>query len=116
MIRARLVLSPFPAVDRVTSRRPIRATPGPNSPMRVGWAVRAVSRYVPGASCLTQALAARSLLAAEGRPSRLQLGMARIDGRPQAHAWLESEGAIVIGGEGHSRFAPFKSIAPTPDA
>jgi hypothetical protein len=115
-VRVRLALSPFPVVDRATSGQSMRATRGANAPVRVGWAVRAVSRYVPGATCLTQALAARSLLAAEGRSSRLQLGMALIDGRPQAHAWLESEGAIVIGGEGHTQFAQFKPTARTPNA
>jgi hypothetical protein len=113
-IRARLALRPFPDVDRATNRKPSTPKPGPVAPPRIAWAVRAVSRYVPGATCLTQALAARSLLAAEGTASRLQLGMARIDGRPQAHAWLESDGAIVIGGEGHARFAPFKATTASP--
>jgi hypothetical protein len=116
-IRARLALRPFPDVDRATNREPIKPKlppVGAVEPQRIAWAVRAVSRYVPGATCLTQALAARSLLAAEGKASRLQLGMARIDGRPQAHAWLESDGAIVIGGEGHTRFAPFKATSASP--
>jgi hypothetical protein len=42
--------------------------------------------------------------------------MALIDGRPQAHAWLESDGAIIVGGEGHAQFAPFKPTARTPNA
>jgi Transglutaminase-like superfamily len=73
-----------------------------------------VSAFVPGASCLTQALATRVLLADEGHSSTLRLGMARIEGRLQAHAWLESGGAVVVGGAGHEQFAPFEA-APSPN-
>ena len=109
-VRARLTVSSFPTVDRLTNERPVRASVGPNSAARIGSAVAAVSAYVPGASCLTQALATRVLLAEGGHPSNLRLGMARIDGRIQAHAWLESDGTIVVGGAGHTQFAPFEPL------
>lgn len=114
-IRVRLTVSPFPTVDRLTKERPVRDAVGRHSAARIGSAVAAVSGYVPGARCLTQALATRVLLAAEGHPSTLRLGIARIDGRLQAHAWLESDGTIVVGAAGHGRFAPFESVAPSPD-
>jgi Transglutaminase-like superfamily len=113
-VRIRLTVSRFPAVDRLTNERPIRPAVGPHPPARIGSTVAAVSAFVPGASCLTQALATRVLLADEGHSSRLRLGMARIEGRLQAHAWLESEGAVVVGGAGHEQFAPFES-APSPN-
>jgi len=108
-VRVRLTVSSFPMVDRLTRERPVRDVVGPHSAARIGSTVAAVSHYVPGASCLTQALATRVLLASEGHPSNLRLGMARIDGRMQAHAWLESDGTIVVGGAGHHQFAPFES-------
>lgn len=114
-IRVRLTVSSFPTVDRMTRARPVRDTVGRHSAARIGSAVTGVSRYVPGASCLTQALAARLLLAAEGHQSTLRIGMARIDGRLQAHAWLESDGTIVVGGAGHRQFAPFESLASSPN-
>jgi hypothetical protein len=66
---------------------------------RIGWAVRNAARLVPGASCLTQALAAQYLLARAGCRSQLQVGVAQDpSGRFLAHAWLISDGRVVIGG------------------
>jgi hypothetical protein len=65
---------------------------------RIAWAVAVASRYVPAATCLTQALAGQILLAQHGEPALLQIGVAKNEaGALQAHAWLESRGRIVIG-------------------
>jgi hypothetical protein len=66
---------------------------------RVSWAVRAVSRFVPGASnCLVRALATQALLGKYGYQSELRIGVRKdADASLAAHAWLESGGAIVIG-------------------
>jgi transglutaminase superfamily protein len=66
---------------------------------RISWAVRAASRFIPGASnCLVRALATQSLLGRFGYRSTLQIGVRKApDGGLAAHAWLESAGAIVIG-------------------
>ena len=75
------------------------------------WAVSVASRRVPRATCLTQALALQLLLAHEGRPSNLRIGVAKAeDGRLQAHAWLETEGRVVIGGGEVERFTPLASL------
>lgn len=66
---------------------------------RLAWSVRNAARVVPGASCLTQAMAAQFLLARSGRRSQIQLGVAKEPGgRVVAHAWLISNGHVVIGG------------------
>jgi hypothetical protein len=66
---------------------------------RLAWGVRNAARMVPGASCLTQALAAQFLLARSGRRSQIQVGVAQDpEGRVLAHAWLISNGRVVIGG------------------
>ncbi len=44
---------------------------------QLSWAVRAVSRYVPRATCLTQALVLHILLRREGLPSRIQVGVSK---------------------------------------
>jgi hypothetical protein len=66
---------------------------------RVAASVRRVSRYVPAASCLTQALTTQFLLARRGQVSSLVIGVAKSEaGEFKAHAWLESNGKIIIGG------------------
>jgi hypothetical protein len=79
---------------------PARLTPA--AERRLLWAVGAVSRrLLPARPCLTQALAAQALLRWRGgRAARLQIGVARApDGRLRAHAWLERDGRVLIGGD-----------------
>ena len=65
---------------------------------RVVWAVTVASRYVPGATCLTQALVTKLMLTRNGHDATVRFGVARSDkGQFQAHAWVESGGHIVIG-------------------
>ena len=60
--------------------------------------VTRMSRYVPSATCLTQALAAQRLLHQAGQPADLRIGVARSNaGRFEAHAWVEAGGRVVIG-------------------
>lgn len=79
---------------------------------RIAWAIGVGSRYVPGATCLAQALTGQVLLARYGHPADLHIGFARgEDGRLQAHAWLESRGQVVVGGtQDLSRFARLPSL------
>jgi hypothetical protein len=64
------------------------------------WAVMTAARYVPRSTCLTQALAAQWLFAWFGRPTVLRIGVAKGDDRElKAHAWLENEGQVILGGE-----------------
>jgi hypothetical protein len=74
---------------------------------RVVRSVRYCSRYVPFASCLTQALVTRVLLRMEGQPSDLKIGVERDRNEKfGAHAWIEVDGRIVIGKlPEHHRFA-----------
>lgn len=72
---------------------------------RILWAVAAVSRRLfPTRPCLTQALAAQFLLHVRGAsPTALRIGVARaLGGEVQAHAWLERDGTVLIGGEDSS--------------
>ena len=72
---------------------------------RLIWAVTKASRYVPGATCMTQALTAEVLLTHHGHPAHLRVGFAKAEeGKLEGHAWLESRGRIVVGGEEVSRF------------
>jgi hypothetical protein len=72
----------------------------------LSWAVRAVSRYVPRATCLTQALALHVLLRREGLHSRIRIGVNKDAGGFEAHAWVESQDRVVIGDSGLQRYTP----------
>lgn len=62
------------------------------------WSIRAMSRYVPQATCLTQALAGKVLLAAFGYESCVRIGVGKDQyGKFQAHAWLEECDRIILG-------------------
>ena len=104
-VRLGLWILPFPRLRRIVAglaRRPeahplaLCAYP---APQRIVRAVVLVSRYVPAATCLTQAMAAQVLLARYGYTTSLRIGVAKGErGQLLAHAWLESEGRVVIGG------------------
>lgn len=107
-IRLALWVIPFAklrkAVVSLARARPGRASH--YSADDLSWAVRAISRYVPRATCLTQALALHILLRREGLPSRIRIGVAKDAGQFEAHAWVESLGRVVIGDSGLQRYTP----------
>jgi len=67
---------------------------------KVVWAVKVASRYMPGrVKCLAQALTTQVLLERRGYQTQLRIGVAKGEGgQLEAHAWVESQGRIVIGG------------------
>lgn len=80
------------------------------------WAVEAVgNRLFPSSPCLTQALVIQRLLRRHGRHSELRIGVRKDErGKFGAHAWVESEGRVVIGGEALSEgFVPLPSAERT---
>jgi hypothetical protein len=110
-LRAALCLLPFARLNdyltRHAKRHPIRQDI-PAS--RLVWAVRAAAARIPGATCLTQALAAKYQLERSGRNAQLHLGVAKENGRFLAHAWLECDGETVLGGEIADRYAPLVAV------
>jgi hypothetical protein len=71
------------------------------------WAVKVTSRYLPGATCLTQALAAQAPLTRSGYPSQVEIGVAKNESRRfQAHAWVVCQGEIVLGGQQVEQYNP----------
>ena len=65
---------------------------------RLVWAIQVASRFVPVATCLTQALALQWLLMRSGHASRIHIGVKKGAGaRFEAHAWVECNDQIVIG-------------------
>ncbi|HEX6944405.1 MAG TPA: lasso peptide biosynthesis B2 protein [Gemmatimonadaceae bacterium] len=68
------------------------------TPEQVRWAMSKAQRVVPQATCLPQALAAEALLTRSGLPAELQIGVKKTpSGKLAAHAWVVSDGRIVVG-------------------
>jgi hypothetical protein len=110
LVRLGLWVLPYKRVRHLAARAPAGSTPRYSVDTIVRTVV-AVSRRVPAASCLTQALTAQRLLAREGYASEMQIGVARNEeGSFEAHAWLERDGRIVIGDQpGLTRFTKLPS-------
>ncbi len=79
---------------------------------RITWAVSAVSRRIPLLSrCLTQAVATKILLARWGYPALMRIGVSKGEnGRLEAHAWVESQGVVVMGAPAAGDFIPLPNI------
>lgn len=73
-------------------------------------AIERAGRHVPHARCLSRALAGSVIFARHGHDATLRIGVRRPgeDGF-EAHAWLECEGEVVVGGPVDS-FTPFPSF------
>jgi hypothetical protein len=116
IVRVGLWLLPFHTLRHLlahTAREVAWARGGDQASVnQVARAVTVASRYVPAASCLTQALATQVLLSHRGHQASLRIGVARGDvGEFQAHAWVECQGKVVIGGaQALSRFTPFPPL------
>ena len=65
------------------------------------WAVEAAGRRLLSRNpCLPKALAVLLLFRRAGEDAEMHLGVAReTDGPMQAHAWVESDGQVMIGGD-----------------
>lgn len=103
-IRIGLILLPFKTLrrtlDRLAGNSKSQPTIDPDYQSRVVWATTSASRYVlPDKPCLAQALTVQLLLRRRGIPAQLRIGVMKDEEKNlQAHAWVESEGAVVIGG------------------
>ena len=116
MVRLGLKLLPFQKLRALVNKAGQHRVGSRNSAAapidRVAWTVRAVSEFVPGATCLTQALSGQVLLARRGYPTCLHIGVAKErQDELAAHAWLECDGRIVLGDHGFlAVYAPFPSL------
>lgn len=79
---------------------PERAVAGRPAIERLVWAVEVASARIPRATCLTQAIATQMLMRHYGYGTRLCIGVAPGGNASfRAHAWVERDGSILIGGE-----------------
>lgn len=104
-IRIGLWALPFQTFQRLFARIQRGRKPSEQGQLSVNtvvWSIDAVSRRMWwAATCLTRALAAQVMLERSGMNTCLKIGVNMDDKRElHAHAWLEAEGQVVIGGDG----------------
>jgi len=115
-IKVGLKLLPFRHLNSLlarTSHTPRHSRKnGSFKPDQLVRSVDIASRYIPGAgNCLVQALSAQALLARHGHPATVRIGVTHDEENQfKAHAWLESEGKVVIGGPDLDGYAPLLAI------
>lgn len=103
IIRLGLWLLPFQTLRRLVVRMTQTTSMQKQDQIfvnKVVWAVRVVSRHMPGkVKCLARALTTQVLLGRSGYQSQIRIGVAKNKtGQLEAHAWVESQGRIIIGG------------------
>lgn len=99
VVRLALTLSSYNRVRGMVTRLDAGRDASIADLRRVAWGVAAAARLVPGATCLTQALAGQYLLARQGNASKISIGIEKGTGSElKAHAWLMSGSHIVLGG------------------
>jgi hypothetical protein len=116
-VRIGLSLLPFSTLRRVidaATRAPRAGVRRGRPPVaRVVWAVEVAGRRLPGTTCLARALTAHVLLTRRGYATRIHIGVARDEpGRLEAHAWVEGEGQVLVGGEAAERYTPLLALGP----
>lgn len=104
-------------ITGLAERSPRKPSPYAQSVDVEMWALESVGKYILGdAPCLTQSLAAQWVLTRYKLPSELCIGVAKDDqGKFVAHAWVECDGRVVIGGteEDLQRYSRLSSLNRT---
>ena len=114
VVRAALYLTTYrkiAAAIGLHERQPVAGRPD----YLIVWGVKQAARFVPGASCLTQALALQYLLGRHGYASVIRVGVANSSDQGfEAHAWVIREGRVLIGGDNEelARFTPIVDLVP----
>ena len=122
VVRVALWVLPYRTVVRLFDVSPASLDARPRrTPRRATALIRTVAwagrRLLADRPCLTQAIACRWLLARFGYYADLRLGARRAAEGPgiEAHAWLEIDGKIVLGGgdsaEAYAAFRPSRERA-----
>jgi hypothetical protein len=103
-IRVGLWILPFRVVQRFTFKAREKKQTRYSVDQFI-WAVRATSRFVPRATCLTQAMAAQTLLSRAGYNPHVKIGVAKNEKKLfEAHAWLVLGDEVLIGGTEVERY------------
>ncbi|MDI6724002.1 MAG: lasso peptide biosynthesis B2 protein [Methanobacterium sp.] len=110
-VRIMLWILPFSFIQKIT-RRLTDVSEDMMSEIsieKLTWAIRVMSIYTPGATCLTRAIAAQILLARYNYSSSIKIGVSKNDEEFEAHAWLEKDGGIILG-ESETQYTPIMDM------
>ena len=112
--RVALWVLPYRRVDAMTRPPVAPVRRGAHYAQSTAWAAERVGEALLGDKpCLTQALAARWMLARAGYASEVRIGGRLNDaGVFQAHAWLVSNGQVVVGGRQAVSFVEMSPLVP----
>lgn len=66
------------------------------------------------AGCLASSAMLEALLRRHGIACELRVGVRTVDGRLEAHAWIEYDGNVADPSRAHAAFAPFERSLPEP--
>ena len=95
----------------IARARPSASPPSVSAAHLARLAAIAARRGPFGGTCLVRALALQWSLARHGIDSELRVGVRKIDGRLDAHAWLEHDGVpLMEAGDVGESYAPFDSL------
>ena len=76
--------------------RPCQPAVGGERIEDLSWALACAARLLPGPpTCLAQSLALWAWLRRDGVESRVRIGIRRVHGQIEAHAWVEVEGHTI---------------------
>ncbi|MFT3722197.1 MAG: lasso peptide biosynthesis B2 protein [Hyphomonadaceae bacterium] len=99
LVRVRATLT-FLSFRKIAAAHPKKSRHSSRTPAQIASVVGRVARFVPGATCLTQAAAARYLLQIYGHPSTIRVGVKPAENkRFAAHAWLLHDDRVILGGD-----------------
>jgi hypothetical protein len=104
-VRVGLWVLKFSALDSISKGRKSSHKQTEFTEEQIVWSIKAASAFVLQATCLTQAITARFLLSRYGYGADLRIGVLRENDQLKAHAWLENEGRVLMGGR-ISEFIP----------
>lgn len=98
VIRLSLAWLPLQTVQRLAVSIPSCGNEPPSA-QRIVCAVQSAARFIPGSTCLVQALAAQALLIQHGYRPSLTIGVMKNECEGfEAHAWVTCEDEVVMGG------------------
>lgn len=81
------------------------------SPQLLTWTIETAARFIPGASCLTRALALRYLLAQAAVDACIEIGVRTTEsGTFKAHAWVKMDDGLITN-DTPDNIARYKVIA-----
>lgn len=115
VVRLSLWLRGYPATARLLARLEKPGRGAAATAEQIRWAVATAAAYVPGGTCLVQAMAGSLLCRRAGIAADVCIGVGHDPERGfEAHAWLESDGRILLGEDESERFTPLTTLGEKP--